>query len=228
MFAFLGMLVLIVSGLLVGAFLFLFMRGSVSGAVGMVACASSVGVLVWILASRLWRADPSATVYWLDTGCIGRNSLPVVEPLLLALVYSSGGAGLVLVNIAFGDAATVRDHIQVVVITVVMVVAVIAMPIWSWRAAGSGAHLRFGPDGLHWVTTGGRAHFLSIDELVQAECRAYRNGNLRIAVVPSPAHSDRVLIRLVNYGPNLESVLQALDDYLTAAGGSIQRVNRFR
>lgn len=203
---------------------------SFSGSVGSGALACSAGLLLVAALIRLVRTSPTATVYELDPGRIRRNSLSIVDPLLFAGICLTSGFGVVLLFRALGDEVSVRDQRLVVVVVVALVVCTIAMLRGAYRAARSGAHLQLGPGGLRWVDSKGRGNHLPLEVLASAQCLAFRNGNLQVTMARSAAQPDPepVLIRLINYGPNLESVLQALDEYLAPAGGSIQRVNRFR
>ncbi|MXP21292.1 hypothetical protein GIY30_07990 [Gordonia sp. HNM0687] len=203
---------------------------SLTGTVGAGVMACLFGTFVILSLDRLVHTDPDATVYQLDSHHIPRNVLPVIEPLVIAAICVLSAIGTVLLYLALGDSATLRDDIQTAVVVVLAVATTIAMPISSWRSARSNAHLRLTPDGMRWIATDGKAHSLSMEELVAADCVVFRSGKLHIqpaatAVEPYPRLMQ---IQLAYYGPNLESVLVELEEYVAAAGGAIQRVNRFR
>lgn len=188
------------------------------------------GIFMILILDRLVHTDPDATAYQLDSQHIPRNSLSVIEPLIIAAICLLGAVGTVLLYLALGDSATLRDDIQTAVVMVLAVATTIAMPISSWRSARSNAHLRLAPDGMRWIATDGKAHRLSKEERAAADCVVFRSGRLHIqpaatAVEPYPRLMQ---IQLAYYGPNLESVLVELEEYVAAAGGAIQRVNRFR
>ncbi|MFT4128355.1 MAG: hypothetical protein QM662_19260 [Gordonia sp. (in: high G+C Gram-positive bacteria)] len=186
-----------------------------------------MGTLV-IMGMSHGRRAYSTDITDIDARSIPLNPWPARNGLLLACAGLMGAPAIIMLSHPNSSAPGTRPAAIAAVSIGAAVFCVIVGLRMAYQAYNSRGNLAAGPGGLRWTSAKGKYTAISAKEL---EGSRYRFNDVELmieipAAKPPTDHPRTHTIRVIDYGPNVASVIAAVQPWLTTLGATEDRQDR--
>ncbi|MFT4127046.1 MAG: hypothetical protein QM662_12565 [Gordonia sp. (in: high G+C Gram-positive bacteria)] len=181
-----------------------------------------------VMGSAHGRHAYSTDITDVDARSIPLNRLPARNGLFLAFAGVTGGFAIIILSHLNNDVPGTRAAAMSTVGFGAAAFCVIAGLRMTYLAYNSRGNLAAGPGGLRWTSAKGKYTAISAKEL---EGSRYRFNDVELmieipAAKPPTDHPRTHTIRVIDYGPNVASVIAAVQPWLTTLGATEDQQDR--